>query len=329
MICPDCGMTVESVGRKTGICTYCTRRKNNCSYRGVDYVPLIKIKGTSEYNRAMGRRLGTLERNQEKVPEVEEIKSEYEVIQTSNIEQEVEKDINKYIVDKGVKVDDNFLPLETIFEWFYGLCQKDNYISDLDLRRQIYDMLIVDYLHELKVSVTDRNYFADIGEKIAIVQQRRTPVDNEVDKYKVIEPIIKKLQEDEDFLKLLQETRIKLLEKVKAQENPKYISSTPSLQEHDYVVQPVDNNQPIRTLSKPTRQNKYGVEIKRVKGLYGNPTYQPFKYNSYIYANDETEAKKKFKSYMKESFPSLIYSDSDIVIRPWITMNSNQDKECL
>lgn len=321
-ICKDCGQDYGKLN-KEGICAFCVKRKANCKYTKRLYIPLIKLKGSDEYYKAMNRRdLSKLE----KEPEVKKKrgrkpkqKLEIEEQIKSNVQEIVEKDLTKYYTDKGISVKDDFLPLESAFEWFFGICQKDNYMIDLDKRRQIYDMLIVDYLHELKnANLADRTYFADIGEKIAIIQQMRTPIDNEVDKYKVIEPLIQKIQENEELMKLLTDTRIKLIEKCKAQEDPKYISNTPSLQEHDFVIKSVTEDSPVRKLSKPELKNKYAIEISKVKGLYGNPTPQPFNYNGYILADNPDEAKQNFISFMKKEFPTLTYLTTDIKVSPWI-----------
>lgn len=327
-VCKDCG---QDYGRltKDGICNYCARRRANCNYRKMDYIPLIKIKGTSEYNRAMGKRASSEAKRIEEGRSLTQLvkkkpgrkpgtKSKVEEPK-SNVKEMVEKDLTKYYTDKGILVKNDFLPLEVIFEWFFGLCQKDNYMIDLDKRRQVYDMLIVDYLHELKnVNLTNRTYFADIGEKIAIIQQMRTPIDNEVDKYKVIEPVIQKIQENEDLMKLLVDTRIKLLEKCKLQQDPKYISNTPSLQEHDFVIKSVTEEGPIRKISKPNLRNKYRAKILNVRGLYGNPNPQNFEYNLCLFANSIEEAKQNFIDYMKKNFSTLSYNMSDIVIEPWV-----------
>ena len=236
----------------------------------------------------------------------------------SNIKEIVDTDLKKYYIDKGIPIDDSYMPLETVFEWFYSLCQRSNYMIDLDKRRQIYDSLIVDYLHELKdVSSTDRNYFADIGEKISIVQKLRTPVDNEVDKYKIIEPVIELIQNNNELMTQLQEVRTKLLDIIKNQQDPKYVSNTPSLQEHDFVIKSVSNEGPIRRVSRPNLKNKYSIKVLNVLGLYGNPTPQTFYYNSGVFATSEDDAKKEFISYLRKDFPSLRYKTTDIVVEPW------------
>lgn len=72
MICPDCEMEVDKLTRK-GICHKCNVRLNNVNYRNKKfgtsdaYIPLKYIKGTPEYNKAMGKRLHTMKKYQEKI----------------------------------------------------------------------------------------------------------------------------------------------------------------------------------------------------------------------------------------------------------------------
>lgn len=63
MICPDCEMKVDDLIKSTGTCIACYKRYQNMKYRKEEYVPLKDIKGTKEYNRAMGRRLGAAKRH--------------------------------------------------------------------------------------------------------------------------------------------------------------------------------------------------------------------------------------------------------------------------
>ena len=334
-ICKDCEQDYGYLNNK-GICIYCSRRKSNLKYLGKEYIPLAEIKGTVEYRRAISKRESAIAKSKEKEKEVKSLKKKVQTkaeiiaeqkeidietrrIKSFGVEDKVKEDIEKYYNDKGIIVRDDYQPLEIVFEWLFNLCQKDNYMIDLDRRRQVYEMLIVDYLHELKnVGVADREYFADIGEKIAIVQNLRTPIDNEVDKYVVIEPFIKKIQENQELMTMLQDLRIKLLNKIKNQEDPKYISKTPSLQNYDFVITPVDSApELVRKISKPELKNRYAVEIAKVKGLYGNPQPQPFNYNGYILADTPEEAKQNFINFMKREFPTLSYVTSDIKISLW------------
>ena len=140
-VCKDCGQDYGKLTRD-GICNYCARRRANCNYLKKDYIPLIKIKGTVEYNRAMGKRAsseakrieeGRLIKQQvtKKKPELKpKIKEEPK---KSNIEEAVEKDLTKYYTDKGILVKNDFLPLEIIYEWFFSICQKENYMIAIKL----------------------------------------------------------------------------------------------------------------------------------------------------------------------------------------------------
>lgn len=62
IICPDCEMEVDKLVSSTGTCMLCYKRMQNKKYRNEEYIPLVRMKGTKEYNRAMGRRKGAIER---------------------------------------------------------------------------------------------------------------------------------------------------------------------------------------------------------------------------------------------------------------------------
>ena len=61
-ICPDCEMETNHLVSSTKTCTLCYKRYQNCKSLGKEYKPLVQLKGTKEYNRAMGRRQKAIER---------------------------------------------------------------------------------------------------------------------------------------------------------------------------------------------------------------------------------------------------------------------------
>ena len=320
MLCKDCGLDYDEL-LSNGRCKQCNTRFTNAKHRGKEYIPIVELKYTNpaEYTRAMNKRKNTCNSVPNQKTKVS-VKSSIDL----EVENEVNTDLESFLKKKGVKVDDNFLPLEVIFEWFYGLCQEYNYMNDLDIRRQCFDTSIINYMHELKNPSDDINFYAMVGKKIALVQQKRTPIDNELDKYKVVKPVFDYLRKNKDFLTMIQNVRIDLLKLVAEQKDPKYISDAPSMQKHDYVVKPADDSVPVvRKVSVPNRQNRYSIEIKKVKNLYGNPNYQPFVYNRSVFADSVEEAKSNFIEFLKQEFPNLIYNTKDLVITPYI------DKECL
>lgn len=65
IICPDCEMEVDKLVSSTGTCRLCYKRMQNKKYRKEEYIPLAKMKGTKEYNRAMGCRKTALARKGE------------------------------------------------------------------------------------------------------------------------------------------------------------------------------------------------------------------------------------------------------------------------
>ena len=325
MKCPDCEMEVDKLVHNLR-CKKCQVRYTNCKHRNIEYVPLVNIKGTTEYIRAMALRNGNkIKAKKSKVKETKTSKTT-NVIKHSSLAQDlVNKDIQDYIKNKNITICKNSLPLEVIFEWFYLMCQETNYINDLNDEKIMYDTLIVDYLHELKRPVNDPAQYAISGEKMAIIQSKRTPIDNELDKYKVIQDIINYLKSNNTLLNMMSKARIELNDLLKKQENPYYLSDTTSLQQYDYVIKP-DETKPItRNLAvhKP-KQNLYKIKPFKAKNLYGNPNYSDFIYKETISANSIQQAKESFIAYLKRDFSNLIYNTTEIQ-----AILASEYKECL
>ena len=323
MKCPDCEMEVDKLVSTTNTCMFCYKRYQNKKYKGEEYIPLVAIKGSVEYNRAMGKRLSRIKNTEETKPKKVGRPKKQQDNQSNidnhqflaNVEQDVNEDIKDFFKKKCIKDTKDYLPLEIVYEWLYGLCQEDNYINDLDLQRQCFDTLIVNYMHELKTPTQDETIYARVGKKIATIQQRRTPIDNELDKYNTVKSVFEYLKNDSKFLKILQDNRIALLDLVEKQKDYKYISDTPSMQKYDFVVHPEGDEPVVRKISSPHRQNRYRLEITKVKNLYGNPNYQRFVYNKSIFADTEEEAKTNFLNYIKQDFPNLTFNTKDVVVK--------------
>lgn len=66
IVCPDCELEVDRL-TSSGMCVKCYKRMQNMKCRGQEYIPLKAIKGTKEYNRAMGRRLATEKRHNDNI----------------------------------------------------------------------------------------------------------------------------------------------------------------------------------------------------------------------------------------------------------------------
>lgn len=328
MICPDCEMETDKLVSTTGTCMFCYKRQQNKKYKGEEYIPLKDIKGTIEYNRVMGRRNSTKAKHKPTTakkpgrPKKATALNEYN---TNNyislitkisleVEDEVKKDIENFFNKKGIK-DTQHIPLEIIFEWFYTLCQENNYIEDLKLEKQCYDTLIINYMHELKADIQDETTYTKVGKKIAMIQNRRTPIDNELDKFNKIKSVFDYLKNNQEFMSLLQDARVELLKLIEKQKDPKYISDTPSMQKYDFVIQPVNKEEPVvRKINNPTIKNEYTIKILKVRNLYGNPSYQPFNYTSTITASSIEEARASFLAFMKRDFPNVTFNTKDVII---------------
>lgn len=326
MLCPDCEMEVDHLVSSTGTCIACYKRYQNMKYRKMDYVPLKDIKGTPEYNRAMGKRLGSANKSTKK--KTTKNSRDYNIknvtvknVIRNSVEKEVNTDIEELFKEKGVSTFINYLPIEIMVEWLFDLCQEINYIGDLNLQKQLYDTLVSGYLHVLKNPESNSfsdDEFANISKKIKIIQDKRTPVDSELDKYNVVAPVFEFLQNNTEFKTLIQDCRINLKKMLGATENPVYKTNIKSLQDYDFVSP--TSSEKIRKLNLiksdvvSSKQHYYKVKINKVRNLYGNKSYTEFIYDKVIYAVNEDEARKNFLAFMKKDFSNVIFNESDVVL---------------
>ena len=326
MLCPDCEMEVDRLVGSTGTCIACYRRYQNMKYHKMDYVPLKDIKGTPEYNRAMRKRLSSTNKTTKK--KTTKNSRDYNIknvtvksVTKNSVEKEVNTDIEALFKEKGVNVSINYLPVEFMIEWLYDLCQEINYIGDLNLQKQLYDTLVSGYLHVLKNpesnSFSDEE-FANISKKIKIIQDKRTPVDAELDKYNVVAPVFEFLQNNTEFKTLIQDCRINLKKMLGATENPVYKTNIKSLQDYDFVSptssEKIRKLNLIKSENVSSKQHYYKVKINKVRNLYGNKSYTEFIYDKVIYAVNEDEARKNFLAFMKKDFSNVVFNESDVVL---------------
>lgn len=324
MKCPDCGMKVEKLNR-SGICKPCAVRKTNAKYHNTPYVPLVRLKGTTEYNRVMGRRLGGLDN----LEESKKNSSKNSIVhQTSNTvikktndldyiknkaKDEVLNDIKHFKEAKGIKdlmVDYNQLVMG--FDLLYMILTND-LDRNIDFTKQIFDSLMIDYFHEVKPNNQFDNLeaYALHGAKEAYLQELRTPVIYLDRANSIIDEAFALLRLDTNFMSNLKEVKKKLDDFIKDKDNKVYLTTTPSMQKYDFVVNKDKEN---RNISIPHIQNKYSARLKKVRGLYGDMSYKPFDYKPPIYADTVEEAKEKFIEILLRDFGSLNYDTDDVQI---------------
>lgn len=318
MKCPDCEMEVDSLVKSTGTCKLCYKRFQNMKYRQMDYVPLKDIKGTIEYNRVMGRRLGAQKRNKT----TKQPKQNKNIIKTSSsldelrqrAKAEVQIDVEHYRKSKDIKpLDISSIQLVQAFDLLHTILIND-IGKQINLNKQIFDMLMLDYFHEVKPNMAFDNLeaYALHGAKEECIQELRTPIIELDGVYKIIDEAFSKFRENIEFMNIVKKTKTELDIYLANHQNPVYLTTTPSLQKYDFVVNK-DKDLP-RAVSRPNRQNKYYAMIRKVKGLYGNSNYQPFHYKPAIYANDMDEAKQIFLDTIQKDFGNLIFNTKDVMI---------------
>lgn len=333
MKCPDCEMEVKSLTR-AGICKKCSVRKAQVKYMNKlnntnkPYIPLKELKKTNmvAYQKVMNRRKtsksNTTPKNE--VTQNNTAKQSDDLTKLKRIaEDEAKLDIINFRKQKDIKEPCNYLDLSILMNWLNEILKEVNYFKTLDLNRQLYDTLMLDYLHVVKPNnhVTDLNDYAKLALKQEYLQQERTPICIQLNKYKLVEPFFNKLKENPDLLDIFHDCMCELMAFDESNKNPKYKTSTLSIQDNTNVE--YSNTFEFRTISKPHQQNKYSARISKVMNLYNNPNYQPFVYKGAIYADSEEEAKEKLLEFIKEKFPSLTYNTKDIEISLYTEREEN------
>ena len=341
MICPDCELEVEKL-TKSGICKSCYRRKNDMKYKGKEYTPIKDLKGTGEYNKVMGRRLNNIEKVEKvatKGKRGRPRKNPEQVVPIitteSLIEKESDNKFNKEIyhnylseVNKDIKAafDNNnltqdYLKYSDISSWidmFFNLLQVDGFITDSRRAKAIFNGLRVDYQHCLEsLDIEDTDSILKWGYMSKILLDLRRPTAEIVDYCDILDPIIKYLQKDTDFLALLREARDKAEEKSIIHKSHTYYTRESELvREEDFVI------------GKATKPKLFDCTVM-CSNLFGNPDSQLFRLNGGIRALNKEEAYTKFKSFLKEKFDSLVYYDDDINVREVNSVKDIPSSGCL
>ena len=343
-ICKDCEMEVEKLN-KEGICHQCYIRKTNNVYlnkkNGTNnpYVPLKDIKGTIEYNRVMGRRAAT---NKKKNPQVTVTKTTYKIMnenksgltgcRDNHIIETIDDKVNKYRneVVSDIKasfaknnINDNYLKFKNMDEFvenFFSLLQEDNFIVDAKKADSVFFDLNIDYSHLLEnTPFEDLEGMQRCNFLLKILLDLRRPTKEILDYYYVIDPVIAYLRKDKEFIRLLDEARIRLKQK---SENHKdigyYVRESNIVSREDFVL--------------GERVDKFKLYDATVwcYNLHGNPNKSFFRAKGGIKATTAEQAKLKFKAFLKEKFYSVTYKDEDINIEE-VTPEEfdKRTKECL
>lgn len=94
-ICPDCEQETDKLVSTTGTCIQCYKRFQTAKTKKIEYIPLVNIKGTKEYNRAMGRRNSAKAKRTEKVDNIKSQTKKEDLSDINVIKQKIQK-MNKY-----------------------------------------------------------------------------------------------------------------------------------------------------------------------------------------------------------------------------------------
>lgn len=318
MICKDCEMEVDKIGKSTGICHKCAIRKNNCDYRKKPYIPLKDLKGTAEYNRAMSRRntdsninLLTVEANTE-IKSLETIGNleGIELTQRKIANEAVDTDIEDAI--KRLNLDTTLLniPLTFVLDSFCNIFDK-TIIKTKETMTKEYDTLIADRLHYL-LNTDEYEEICKVGLEQKYIQSKRVVVKNELRFYEPFRDLIDSLLNDAVYKEQIR-VAIDEYKRIKEELNdPKYVTDTLSMQDKDFTVP--SNNNILRSIAERKRQKRFYCAVG-CYNLYGSKDKALLEVNNGILAVDEEDARNKFKLFLRNKFDSVVYSEKDFVIK--------------
>lgn len=302
MICKDCEMEVSKL-TKNGICKQCQMRQYNCTYKGINYIPLKDLKGTKEYNVAMGKRYGKqgakiidLTCKEQAQPEQKEIAEEVEQPKEndslkSKYYMQVYQDAKKVFDENNLDI--NFLNkinLKDFIVMLTNLIENNDAVEDAEKALKIFNDLSTDYSHLIENSGWDEESMEKgYGLQKALLELRR-PTKDFIYSYNSIKEIIDYLKQD-DYLRALID-RVKNSIEKDAMYRPR---KSEIVAKEDFAL----------------KMKKYICSVQ-CYNLYGSRVRSELK--TTMDAVDEEQAKRKFQKFIIDKFTSIVYKDEDIRI---------------
>lgn len=312
MICKDCGQEVDKINKNKGICLRCVTRMTNAIHRGKEYVPLLVVKETDPkaYNRAIARMNNTnnkgKKRNTSTVCDIATINPKTDVNDFRNkyykkVSEDITNAFNKAKITQSYL---NYKNLDSFIETLYSLVQEDNFITEAKAGEQIFNNLSLLYRHSQEnLDWTEIDKINDISYSLKALSELRRPTKELLDYYVTIDPVISYIKKDSELMRLLEEARINTMKKSENHENPKYYSEVDSsILPNKEFVELTDNKIKV-----------YDCTVW-CYNLNGDINRRLFRASGGIFAKNQTEAKLKFKAFLKDKFATVTYKDKDINI---------------
>ena len=234
--------------------------------------------------------------------------------------QDVLKDVADAFKENNLTQD--YLKYNNIPEFldtFFSLLQEDNFLIDAKLGETIFNRLNFDYNHLIENGGWSMEDIIKGYSMQKCLLELRRPTKNILAYYSVLEPIVDYLKNDIKFKEILDNCRIQSNKVKEHLETPTYNSRESNLMlQESYVAE-----------KNIVKFDLFDCSVW-CYNLYGNKSKQLFRADGGMRAKNEAEAKLKFKAFIRDKFPSVSYSDKDIMITK---VNSIEDikkaKECL
>lgn len=267
IICPDCEMQVDKLVSSTGTCMLCYKRMQNRKYRNEPYIPLVQLKGTPEYNRAIERRIKSQTKAKSKSESI--TKTEKETKPTS-IKRKVQSPIiqSKILKVEGYDyIDINSTKILEVIDYL-KYCLDNVPEMEKQVTAMQEEMLLITHQKEQTEGPGDPEYEKLSMREYSILKYRRQVKDALVYLRKIDPRIL-----TNDLEKELEETK-------EVYEADKYIPKYQS------------------------RSKQFRVSVN-VGGLHGNSKIELFR--RHVFANDEIAARAYVENYLKTLKNLTIY----------------------
>ena len=327
--CKDCKEKSEKLTRK-GICHQCYMRERNAKYQGKKYIP-IKDLSETEREKILNMRAKRAEKktttttnnivetdteNDSQQALVNKIakgdmKLYQEILKLLNINEEeiraeVDRDIDNEFSRRKISLIVDNCELDKAFDMVYNSLCEENFLTDYVAAENALTDFVNDFQHQNENATLEdlRSFIVTaIRENQSLI--RRRPYKNMCIQLECTERIRKYAKEHPDFMEILNDTRISLIDEIKKQQNPVYASKDSGI---------ILNQGNVLPEKKGVKQ-RYDVWVP-CYGLYGNKNQEIFRLHGGTLADSPEKAKDNLRKTIAR-LSNVTYKDIDIKVGLW------------
>lgn len=324
--CKDCKEKSEKLTKK-GICHQCYMRERNAKYQGKKYIP-IKDLSEEEREKILNMRIKRAEKKiMDNVKEVDadndsqqalinkiakgDMKLYQEILKLLNIDEdeiraEVDRDIDNEFARRKISLMVDTYELDKAFDIVYNSLCEENFLTDYVAAENALTDFVNDFQHQNENTKLEdlRNFIVTaIRENQSL--NRRRPYKNKCVQLECTQKLRDYAKSHPDFMELFNDTRISLMEEIKKQQNPIYVSKASEI---------ILNQGNVLSEKRGVKQ-RYDVWVP-CYGLYGNKNQEIFRLHGGTLADSPEKAKDNLRRTISK-LSNVTYKDIDIKVGLW------------